>query len=417
MSTAGSILCSNILGRGKAMKIRLAERLGGVQESATLKMAVATRALAAKGIKVTSFTVGEPIGPPPAVVCEAAHAAIREGFHRYTPVPGIPALRERIAQRFREDNDLAYQADQIAVTVGAKQALFNFFLATISPGDEVIIPAPYWTSYPEMVKIAGGRPVIVETTAEEGFKLSPNSLKRVLTSRTRVFLINSPSNPTGATYSRSEIEALAKVLESTDILVCSDEIYEKLTFEGEFVSFGAVSKDAFERTVTINGFSKSHALTGWRLGYAAGPKPIIEAMLLLQGQSTSGANSVGQKAALAGLDAPRSEMETVVQTLRERRDQLVKILSQDHKLSFLKPPATFYLFLNVEKYLGRKTPSGKAVANSDDMALYLLEEGHVGTVPGSGFGAEGYLRLSFAVSPEDLETGAKALLSALKKLQ
>jgi aspartate aminotransferase len=399
------------------MKIELSTRLNGVAESATIKMAAAARALAAKGVKVVSFSVGEPDYAPPAPACKAAIDAIHAGFHKYTPVPGIQELRVRLSKKFKDENGLDYPPERIDVTLGAKQAIFNFLLAVVSPGDEVIVPSPYWVSYPEMVKLAGGTPVIIQTTEEDGFKLTGPALKKALTRRTRALLLNSPCNPTGAVYSRAELASLASALEGTNAIVCSDEIYERLLFEGEFTSFAAVSADAYQRTVTVNGFSKTFAMTGWRLAYAAGPKPIIDAMILLQGQSTSGANSIAQKMALAALDTPDAEIEKTIQTLKSRRDQMMRLFSESPLLSFIESPGTFYLFVNVEKVLGKKTPSGAVLDGSDALALYLLEDGHAAVVPGAGFGREGYVRLSFAVHPAEIDAGCRQILDAIKRLK
>ena len=399
------------------IEIKLAKRLNNVAESATLKMAAATRRIASEGFRVINFAVGEPDFPVPQSVAKAAIEAINQGFNKYTPVAGIPELKNRIARKFAEDNRLSYAPDCIVVSCGAKQALFNFLLAVLSPGDEVIVPTPYWVSYPEMVKLAEGTPVIVKTTESTQFKLTPELLKKHLTPKTKVLLLNSPSNPSGIVYSRAEYEGLAKCLQGTNILVCSDEIYEKLVFDGEFVSFGAVSADAFQRTVTVNGFSKAYSMTGWRLGYAAGPKPIMDAMSLIQGQSTSGANSIAQKAAVTALEIPDSALRPLAEAFRKRRDLMAEIFSGCEQLSFLQSKGAFYFFLNVKKVLGKRHSTYGEILTSDQLALYLLEVAHVGTVPGSGFGEEGYLRISFAVSDADVEEGSKKIVAAIRQLQ
>ncbi len=398
------------------MQITLASRFSGVQESATIKMAAATREEVARGHAVINFTVGEPHFPVPAAVQRAAILAIEKGFSQYTPVPGIPELRARIARKLAEENGLKYPADRIAVTCGAKQAIFNFLLAVVSPGDEVLVPAPYWTSYPEMVKLAGGEPVIVPTSPEEGFRLTPEALKRHLTRRAKALLLNSPSNPTGVVLSREEMAGIARTLEGTDVLVCSDEIYEKLVYDVPFASFGAVSEDAFARTITVNGFSKAYAMTGWRLGYAAGPKAVIDAMTVLQGQSTSGANSVAQKAAVVALDLTAHDLQPAVESLRHARDLMVKELSACRLLSFEVPQGAFYLFVDISAALGKKTPQGERIATGDDLGMYLLRQAHVGVVPGSGFGCGAYLRLSYATSDENIAAGARKIVAALESL-
>lgn len=401
------------------VNLKLSSRLDGVAESSTLKMNAAARDLAAQGHDVINLTAGEPDFPVLGAVKEAAIGAITGDFAKYTAVGGIPELKKALTAKFKKDNRLEYSPEEIIVTVGAKQAIFNFLLSTISPGagDEVIIPAPYWVSYPDMVKLAGGVPVIVETDAKAGFKMSPQQLKSAITPRTKALLLNSPSNPTGLVYNRAEMSMLAKALEGTDVLVASDEIYEKLVYEGEFTSFASVSKDAFARTLTVNGFSKTYSMTGWRLGYAAGPKPLISAMALLQGQSTSNANSVAQKAALAALELPSSAIRPMVDAFRRRRDRMAEIFSGSGIFSFVKPSGAFYFFLNVEQVYGKAYNHDQVIAGSDDLAFYLLNTAHVGTVAGKGFGADGYLRLSFSLSDAHVEEGAKKIVEAISKLR
>ena len=398
------------------MKIPVAERLAAVAESSTLRMNAAAKELSAKGVKVYNFAAGEPDFPPPPALTEAVQQALAKGMNKYTPVPGILELRKAVAEKLRRDNGLDYKPEQVVVSSGAKQAVFNFFLAVVNPGDEVIIPTPYWVSYPEMVKIAGGVPVIVETRAEDGFKMSPAQLKAAITPRTRAVIINSPSNPAGVTYGRREMEGLARVLEGTAVLVLSDEIYEKIVFEGEFCSFGAVSADAFSRTVTINGFSKSYAITGWRLGYAAGPKPIMDAMAVLQGQSTSGASSIVQWAGLAALGLPESTFAPMVEAFRRRRAIMAEVFSGCRHVSFISPAGAFYFFLNVEKALGAQYNHDGIIATSDDLALFLLNTVHVSTVAGTGFGCPGHLRMSFACADDDVREGARRVAEAIDKL-
>lgn len=400
------------------MDITIATRLSRVEESATLKMAQATRAVMAQGHKVINFSIGEPCFPVPMKVQEAAIQAVKGNKSRYTPVPGILELREKIAKKLREENGLNYTPDQIVVSLGAKQAIYNFLMATLNPGDEVIIPSPYWTSYPEMVKLAEGNPVIIQTEEKNDFKISPSQLKAHITSKTRAVFFNSPSNPTGSVYSREELKALAEVLKGTNILVCSDEIYEKLLLgDKTFTSFGSLSEDAFQRTVTINGFSKSHAMTGWRLGYAAGPTKIIKAMILIQGQSTSGANSVAQYAALAGLDMKPEEYKAIVDELKKCRSLMAACFSDCNLVSFSLPEGAFYFFLNIGKVLGKTTPEGKKITNSEDLSLCLLEKGHVSTVSGSGFGNDNYLRLSFSASEAEIQEGCKRVIQTLQLLK
>jgi aspartate aminotransferase len=399
------------------MPFSLSSRLDGVAESSTLKMNAMARELAAKGHKVINLTAGEPDFPVLPVVKQAAIKAIESDFSKYTAVGGIPELRKKLAEKFAKDNDLQYTPEQIIVTSGAKQAIFNFLLAVISPGEEVIIQSPYWVSYPDMVRLVGGVPVIVDTTEQSEFKMSPEQLKKAITPKTKALILNSPSNPTGTVYTRQEMQGLARVLEGTSIWVVSDEIYEKLIYEGEFSSFASLSKDAFDRTLTVNGFSKTYAMTGWRLGYAAGPKPLIAAMSLLQGQSTSNANSVAQKAALAALDLSDSALAPMVATFKRRRDRMAEIFSSATGFRFVRPAGAFYFFLNVESAIGKQYNHDQVLGSSEELAVYLLNAAHVGTVAGQGFGADNYLRLSFAVSDQDIEEGCRRIVETLSKLR
>ncbi|MBI2607125.1 MAG: pyridoxal phosphate-dependent aminotransferase [Deltaproteobacteria bacterium] len=405
--------------------LTLSSRLKGVLESSTLKMNALARELAAKGKKVINLTAGEPDFPVLEPVKDEAIAAIRADFSKYTQVSGIPELRKGISAKFKRDNGLEYAQDAVLVSCGAKQSIFNFLLAAVSPGDEVIILAPYWVSYPEMVKLAGGVPVILDAPQSAGFKITPVQLQKALTRKTKVLVLNSPSNPTGAVYTREEQAALARVLEEAarsggpGVWVVSDEIYEKLVYGVEFASFASLSEDAFRRTLTVNGFSKAYAMTGWRLGYAAGPRDLIAAMTLVQGQSTSGAASIVQKAAVKALEIPDNELAPMVEAFRRRRDRMSEIFSRCNKCSFVEPQGAFYLFLNVERFAGRtynKDGKPEVLRGSEDLAFYLLDRSQVVTVAGAGFGADGYLRISFAMSDADVEEGANRIVKALDSL-
>lgn len=387
----------------------LADRLKCVAESATLKMNAAAKALAAQGVRVINFSVGETDFEPFVSVRDAVVAAVEQNFNKYTAVPGIPELRKALSEKLARENGLTYKPEEICVTVGGKQAIFNFLLAALNPGDEVIIPAPFWVSYPEMVKIVGGSPVILPTTRESRFKISEDQLRSSITPKTKALILNSPSNPTGMMYSKVELEALARVLEDTNIWVLSDEIYERLVYDGKFVSFASLSQDAFGRTLTVNGFSKTYAMTGWRIGYAAGPKRLIDAMSMIQGQSTSGAASIVQKGALAALSVPSPEIEKQATSLRARRAIMSETLKKAEKLRFVEPDGAFYFFIDVSAYL----PKG---LSTDDLALNLLKTANVATVSGSGFGLDGHLRLSFALSEADVREGCEKIVAALGKL-
>ncbi len=404
--------------------IKLSERLNGVQESSTLKMNQMAKDLAAKGLKVINLTAGEPDFPILDAIKKETILAIEKDFNKYTAVAGIPELKSAIANKLNTENlknvSGRYKPDEILLSCGAKHSIYNFLMAVVSPGDEVIFQAPYWVSYPEMVRLCGGKPVIIPSTQENGFKITPQDLKKHINNRTKVFIFNSPSNPTGAVYSRKEMAALADVLKGTNILVCSDEIYEMLTYTNEpFSSFADLSEDAFERTTTINGFSKSFSMTGWRLGYAATNQKIIKAMSLIQSQSTSNPTSIVQKGALKALSIPTTELQPMVQAFKKRKKLMGEILSQCKNCSFHDPEGAFYIFLNVERLIGKKyTNNGKpeSLQTSEDLAFFLLNHAQVVTVPGSGFGAEGYLRISYAVSDSDVLEGSQKIVKAFEML-
>lgn len=406
------------------IEINLAERLNGVQESSTLKMNQLAKELAAKGKKVINLTAGEPDFPILDPIKKETILAIEKDFNKYTAVGGIPELKTAIANKLNNENlknvTSKYKPEEILLSCGAKHSIFNFLMAVISPGDEVIFQSPYWVSYPEMVRLCGGKPVIIPSKQSNGFKITAEDLKKHINNRTKVFIYNSPSNPTGSAYSREEMSKLAKVLEGTNILVCSDEIYEMLTYTSvPFASFADLSEDAFNRTTTINGFSKSFSMTGWRLGYAASNKKIIQAMTLIQSQSTSNPASIVQKGALKAMSIPSQELHPMVEAFKKRKKIMGEILSQSKNCSFHDPEGAFYIFLNVERLLGKKYNNNgrlETLQTSEDLAFFLLNEAQVVTVPGSGFGAEGYLRLSYAVSDADVVEGSQKIVNAFNNL-
>ncbi|OYZ61993.1 MAG: aspartate aminotransferase [Sulfuricurvum sp. 24-42-5] len=376
----------------------------------TIAISTLAQELKAQGKDIISFSAGEPDFDTPQVIKDAAIRAINEGFTKYTAVDGIPQLKDAIAHKLQRDNGLTYKANQIIANNGAKHSLYNLFASTIQEGNEVIIPAPYWVTYPELVKYCGGTVVEIMTDDESGFKITPEQLKNALTPKTKMLILTSPSNPTGAVYSREELTALGKVLEGTDVIVASDEMYEKLIYDGEFVSAASVSDDMYQRTVTINGLSKSVAMTGWRFGYmAAANTQIIQATKKLQSQSTSNINSITQKAAIAGLNGEAdNDIESMRQAFKARRDEAVKLFNEIEGLSVLSPAGAFYLFVNI-----------KAISN-DSMKFCkgLLEDQGVAVVPGLGFGAEGYFRFSFATDIESIRKGIKRIatyVTAIKK--
>ncbi|MRJ03108.1 MAG: pyridoxal phosphate-dependent aminotransferase [Epsilonproteobacteria bacterium] len=377
------------------------KRIEQLSESMTIAITSLAKELKASGRDILSFSAGEPDFDTPKAIKEAAIRAIEEGFTKYTPVEGIRELREAISQKLKRDNGLDYDPDQIIVSNGAKQSLFNLFQALIDQGDEVIIPAPYWVTYPELVKYSGGVPVIVETDELTGFKITPQQLEEAITPRTKMVVLTTPSNPTGALYSREELEAIGKVLEGSQIFLCSDEIYEKLVYEGEFVSSASISEDMYNRTITINGLSKSAAMTGWRFGYlATANRELVKAMKKLQSQSTSNINSITQKAAIAGLDGSiDGEIEMMRREFKERRDEAVELLEAIDGLSVLKPAGAFYLFVNHSRVERESIPFAKE----------LLEREGVAVVPGIGFGSEGYFRFSFATDRESIREGIRRI--------
>jgi aspartate aminotransferase len=386
----------------------LTDRVNTLSESITIAISTLAQELKAQGKDIISFSAGEPDFDTPQVIKDAAIRAINEGFTKYTAVDGIPELKVAIAHKLERDNGLIYKANQIIANNGAKHSLYNLFASTIQAGDEVIIPAPYWVTYPELVQYCGGTVVEIMTDDESNFKITPAQLKASLTPKTKMLILTSPSNPTGAVYTREELVALGKVLEGTKVIVASDEMYEKLIYDGEFVSSASVSDDMFQRTVTINGLSKSVAMTGWRFGYMASANTeIIQATKKLQSQSTSNINTITQKAAIVGLNGEAdADVESMRQAFKARRDEAVKLFNEINGLSVLSPAGAFYLFVNI-----------KAVS-SDSMEFCkgLLEDQGVAVVPGLGFGSEGYFRFSFATDIESIRKGIKRIETYVAKL-
>ena len=387
--------------KDKKMQMQLSSRINKLSESLTIAITFLAKKMKDEGKDVLSFSAGEPDFDTPEVIKKEAVKAIEEGFTKYTPVAGIPELLEAIKNKLERDNDLQYETSQIIVSNGAKQSLFNLTQALLDEGDEVIIPSPYWVTYPEIVKYANATPVFIETSDESGFKITPKQLQEAITPKTKMLILTSPSNPTGAIYTKEELTALGEVLKGTDIVVASDEMYEKLVYDEKFCATASISEDMFQRTVTINGLSKSVAMTGWRFGYlAAANEELIAAMKKLQSQSTSNINSITQKAAIAGLDGRADEdIEKMRQEFKKRRDLAVELFNSSDKLSVIKPAGAFYLFVNIKK------------VTNDSMAFCkkLLETKGVATVPGVGFGSEGYFRFSFATDEESIKEGIKRI--------
>jgi len=381
----------------------LSDRIQSLSPSLTIAISSLARDLKAEGKDILSFSAGEPDFGTPQKIKDEAIKAINDGFTHYTAVPGIPELLKAVAGKLKRDNALEYAPSDIIVSNGAKQSLFNLFQAVINPGDEVIIPAPYWVTYPELVIYSEGKPVIIETDEKSGFKITAEQLKHAITPKTKMIVLTSPSNPTGSVYSKKELESLAEVLKGTDILVASDEMYEKLVYGIDFVATASISEDMYQRTITINGLSKSVAMTGWRFGYLASPnKALISAMNNLQSQSTSNINSITQKAAIVALNGEvDAEIEEMRQAFDERAAEAVKRFNEIDGLSVLKPDGAFYLFVNTKEI------SNDSIAFCKE----LLQETGVAVVPGIGFGAEGYFRFSFATDIETIREG----ISRIKK--
>ena len=383
-------------------------RIDRLSESMTMAITALAKELRRQGKDVLGFSAGEPDFDTPRPIKDAAIKAIEEGFTKYTAVEGIPELLEAISGKLKRDNGLDYATDQIIVSNGAKQSLFNLFQVLVDEGDEVIVPAPYWVTYPELVKYSGGTPVFIETDESTGFKITPEQLKAAITPKTKMLILTTPSNPTGAVYTKDELEALAKVLEGTDVYVCSDEMYEKLVYDGEFVSAASISDDMYRRTFTINGLSKSAAMTGWRFGYLAAPDAkYVKAMKKLQSQSTSNICSITQKAAIPGLDGTiDEEIEYMRRQFQKRRDLAVERFNAIEGLSVLSPAGAFYLFVN----------HSAVEPDSMKLAKELLEKEGVAVVPGVGFGSEGYFRFSFATDTESINRGIDRIERFVKSL-
>jgi aspartate aminotransferase len=393
----------------------LSRKIASVEESQTLALTRLAGQMKARGIDIVSMTAGEPDFPTPAHVREAAIAAIRDNFTHYTPVAGIPELLEAVREKFARENGLSFDVSQVLVSCGAKHSIFNALVALCNPGDEVIVPAPYWVSYPEMAKIADAVPVIVHAGAETGYKVTPAMLRRAITPRSKVLILNSPSNPTGAVYSIGELEGIAEVAAGAGLTIVSDEIYEKILYDGaRHRSIGAI--DAVrDRVVTVNGVSKAYAMTGWRIGYMGGPKDVIQAAAKVQSQATSNANSIAQRAALAALNGPADDVVAMVAEFGRRREYLAGRLKAVPGVKLVAPAGAFYVFPDIGGCIGAGWKDDP-IASDMDLAAYLMEEAKVAVVPGSAFGAPNHIRLSFACSMEDITAAADRIEAALKKL-
>jgi aspartate aminotransferase len=391
----------------------LANVLNRVKPSATMVVTQKARDLKASGRDIISLSVGEPDFDTPDNIKNAAIDAIRRGETKYPPVLGIPPLREAIAKKFQRENGLDYKASDTIVGTGGKQILYNAFLVTMNPGDEVIVPAPFWVSYPDMVAINGGDPVIVPTRVEDGYKLAPEALDRAITPRTKWVILNSPSNPSGAAYSHAELKGLTDVLlKHPHVWVLTDDMYEHLVYgDFEFTTPVQVEPELKSRTLTMNGVSKAYAMTGWRIGYAAGPAALIKAMDMVQGQQTSGACTIAQWAAVEALNGPQDFIPRSRAAFEERRDLVVSMLGQARLLTCPKPEGAFYVYPSCAQAIGRKAPSGKVIGTDEDFVSELLEDQGVAAVHGSAFGQGPNFRVSYATSLDVLETACKKIQS------
>ncbi len=393
------------------------ERVNKIHISPTMQIAAKAKKMRDEGIDVIDLSVGEPDFPTPHNIKEAAKKAIDENQTRYTINAGTIELRKAIAQKLKRDNHLDYHLNEIIVSNGAKQCVYNSVLATVNDGDEVIIPAPYWVSYPDMVRMANGKAIFIETKESNGFKLKAEQLESAITAKTKVIILCNPSNPTGSAYTKNELEVLAEVMNGKNIFIISDEIYEKLTYgDFKFVSFASLSNEMKKRTIVVNGVSKTYSMTGWRIGYAAGPGNIIEAMNKIQSHSTSNASSVSQAAAIEALAGPQYVISEMLEEFKQRQDYFHKELTSLNGITCYKAEGAFFLFPNVSHYFGKSTGVFK-IKHSFDFAMHILYEAHIAAVPGSAFGAEGYMRFAYATSMENLKEAILRLKKVLSKLK
>ena len=388
-----------------------------INPSITLAITAKAKALKAEGVDVVSFGAGEPDFNTPKNIIDAAVRAMEEGKTKYTQTAGILELREAICNKLEKDNNLKYNTNQIIVSTGAKQCLADVFMAILNPGDEVIVPTPYWVSYPELIKLADGNPVFVEANEKAGYKYTIEDLEKVVSDKTKALVLNSPNNPTGTIYQKEELEVIAEFAKKHDILIISDEMYEKLIYDGEkHISIASLSQDAYERTIVINGVSKAYAMTGWRIGYAAGKEEIIKLMVSVQSHVTSNPNSIAQYASVEALNGPTDELVKMIAEFDNRRKFMVKRIGEIEGLDIIYPKGAFYLMINVSCVYG-KAINGKTIKNSLDFSSELLEEEKVAVIPGAAFGLDKFIRLSYATSQKDIEEGLNRIENFIKKLK
>lgn len=397
--------------------MQLSKKAGNINPSITLAITAKANELKKQGVDVVSFGAGEPDFNTPENIIEAAIKAMRDGKTKYTPAGGILELKETICNKFKKDNNLDYKPSQITISTGAKQCLANAFMAILNPGDEVLIPVPYWVSYPELVKLADGVPVFVETSKENNYKYTISELEAVVTDKTKAILINSPNNPTGTIYHEDELLEIAKFAKNHNLLIISDEIYEKLIYDGEkHISIASLNEDAYDRTIVINGVSKTYAMTGWRLGYVAASEKITKLMTSIQSHMTSNVNTITQYATIEALNGPEEDLNNMIKEFENRRNFMADKLSKLNEISIIKPSGAFYIMVNISAYLNT-TFKNQDINNSVDFAKVLLEEEKVAVIPGAGFGLDNYIRLSYATSMNVIETGIDRISIFLSKIK
>jgi len=402
------------------MSIKLSKNLVKVAPSATVAMTQLARELKNEGKDVISLSAGEPDFDTPNHIKAAAIDAINRGETKYTAVDGIDELKEAIIKKFKRDNDLIFSKENISIAPGGKAIIYNAMIATLNPGDEVIIPSPYWVSYPDIVKLAGGTPVKIETSIEDNFKITDTKLKQNITEHTKWIILNSPSNPTGEVYTQYELKSLIDVLKQhPNIYILTDDIYEHLLYDrsNKFITIGQLDDEINARTLTMNGVSKAYSMTGWRIGYCGGPKTIIDAMRKLQGQSTSNPSSISQWAAVEALNGDQDFLKNWLESFEERRNKVFEMINSARGLKCLKPKGAFYIYPSCEELIGKKTPDGKVINNDKDFAMNLLETKSISVVHGEAFGLSPYFRISYATSIEKLETACNRIIEFCDELE
>lgn len=397
--------------------MQLSKKAGNIDPSITLAITAKANELKSQGIDVVSFGAGEPDFNTPENIIQAAIKAMHDGKTKYTPAGGLLELKQTICNKFKNDNNLEYKPSQITISTGAKQCLANVFMAILNPEDEVLIPVPYWVSYPELVKLAEGVPVFVETSKENNYKYTISDLEKAITDKTKAILINSPNNPTGTIYHEEELLEIANFAKKHNLLIISDEIYEKLIYDGEkHISISALNEDAYERTVVINGVSKTYAMTGWRLGYVASSEKITKLMTSIQSHMTGNANAIAQYAAIEALNGPVEDLNNMIKEFENRRNFMICKLEKLNEISIIKPSGAFYIMVNIGAYLNT-TFKEQTINDSMDFAKVLLEEEKVAVIPGAGFGLDNYIRLSYATSMDIIENGIDRISTFLSKIK